>query len=72
MKGTQTMKGRPMRNLKLEHHCKGHGKPSTFEAEFALKAVWWAPDLEGVTIRVIVDTKGNVKTKVNKNKEVEQ
>ena len=58
-----------MRNLKLEYHCKGHGEPETFEGEFALKAdCTFAPELDGITIRVIVDADGNVTTKVNKAK----
>ena len=59
-----------MRNLKLECHCKGAGHPDTFEAEFALAPIdmHFAPDLEGVTIRVIVDEDGNVTTKVKQAK----
>lgn len=63
-----------MRNLKLEMHCKGGGYPTTYEAEFAFAPIdiHFAPDLEGVTVRVIVDDDGNVRTKVNKQKETAQ
>tara|TARA_R110002020_G_scaffold42889_1_gene125129 strand:+ start:43 stop:231 length:189 start_codon:yes stop_codon:yes gene_type:complete len=58
-----------MKNLKLEMHCKGHGHPTTYEGEFALKTDWWdAPELDGVTVRVVVDEDGKVKTEVNRRK----
>ena len=59
-----------MRNLKLEMDCKGSGCPTTYEAEFAFAPIdiHFAPDLEGVTVKVIVDDDGNVTTKVNRRK----